>query len=298
VPSISSDLRIQPATPNRPLRTALTLLAACGAAWVGADAHAQSANTSDSPWSISVGAAVVSAPEYEGASKRATGLLPDVSIGYKTRDYGRFTLGGKGRGLSWTIVDQDAYSFGIGLSGDAGRTDSKDGTAFKPGSKRLLGMGEIKQSLEFTAFGHVTLGVPFFLQVSKGASAGQPDPVNFSTKGPGGTHIELSSEIPYEVSKSLSLSLSPTISWADTKFTQSYFGVTAAQAARTGFAEFKAKGGIRSVGVSLGANYKIDSNWSANAGASFSQLQGDASKSPLTQKKGQAQIAAGVSYKF
>lgn len=52
------------------------------------------------------------------------------------------------------------------------------------------------------------------------------------------------------------------------------------------------------MGVSLGANYKIDSNWSANAGASFSQLQGDAGKSPLTQKKAQTLFTAGVSYKF
>lgn len=193
---------------------------------------------------MTLGAGVISTPEYEGASKRVASLYPDISVSYKTRDYGSFALGGKGRGLSWTIVEQDAYSFGIGLAGDGGRVDSKDGTALRPGSKRLLGMGEIKQSLEFTAFGHVLLGIPLYLQVSKGASAGQPDAANFSTKGPGGTHIELSTELPYEVSKSLSLSLSPTISWADAKFTQSYFGVTAAQAARTGFAEFKAKGGI------------------------------------------------------
>ncbi len=241
---------------------------------------------------------MVSTPEYEGASKRVTSLVPDLSVSYKTRDYGSFSLGVKGRGLSWTFVEQEAYSFGIGLAGGAGRTDSKDGTAFKPGSKRLLGLGEIKQSFELTAFGHVLLGVPLYLQVSKGASVGQPDAGNFSTKGPGGTHIELSSEIPYEVSNSLSLSLSPTISWADAKFTQSYFGVTAAQAARTGFAEFKTKGGIRSVGVALGATYKIDPNWSVNATASISQLQGDAARSPLTQKRGQAVAGVGVSYKF
>jgi MipA family protein len=298
VHSFSSDLRIQSATPTRPLRAVLTLLAALGAAWMGADAHAQASEKSNSPWSVSLGASVVSVPEYEGASKRTTSLAPNGNITYKTRDYGSISLGGRGLGLSWTIVDQDAYSFGIGLSGDAGRTDKKDGSAFSPGSKRLLGMGEIKQSFEFTAFGHVVLGVPLYLQISKGPSAGQPDANNFSIKGHGGTHIELSSEIPYEVSKSLSLSLSPTISWADTKFTQSYFGVTAAQAARTGFAEFKAKGGIRSVGIALGANYKIDSNWSATASASYSQLQGDAGRSPLTQKKGQAVAAVGVSYKF
>jgi MipA family protein len=287
-------------------RYATTSLLALGAALAQVPAHAQTADKPAAstaakpvdPWTVSLGLGVVSTPHYEGADKRSTSVLPDLNVKYSTRDFGSFSLGSKNRGLSWTMVDKEAYSFGIGLQGDAGRTDTKDGTALKPGSKRLLGMGEIKPSLEFAAFGHVVLGVPFILQVAKGAGDGKADAKDFSIKGPGGTRVELSSEIPFEITKAFGLSLSPSVSWADDKFTQAYFGVTPEQAARTGFKAFKAKGGVRSVGLALGANYKFDAHWSANALLSFSQLQGDAAKSPLVQKKGQATVIFGAAYEF
>jgi MipA family protein len=288
--------------PNPTVRFALTSLAALAAAGLHVHAQAQmtdkAAKLPDSPWTVSVGLGLISAPEYEGASKRSTSVLPDLNLKYSTRDFGSFALGSKSRGLSWTFIDKEAYSVGIGLQGDGGRKDNKDGNALQPGSKRLLGMGEIKPSFEITAFGHVVLGVPLILQVAKGFGDGKADAKDFSIKGPGGARVELSSEIPIEITKSFGLSISPGLSWADSKFTQTYFGVTAAQAARTGFKEFKAKGGIRSVNLGVGANYKFDSHWSANAFANYSQLQGDAGKSPLVQKKGQASLGLGAAYEF
>jgi MipA family protein len=284
------------------LRFGAFSLVAISAAWCHVAAHAQAADKPSTkpvdPWAVSVGLGLVSTPEYEGASKRASSVLPDLNIKYGTRDFGSISLGSKARGLSWTMVDQEAYSFGIGLQGDGGRVDNKNGTAWRPGSKRLLGMGEIKPSVELTAFGHVVLGVPFILQIAKGLGDGKADSKDFSIKGPGGARIELSSEIPFEVTKSLSLSVSPSVSWADSKFTQAYFGVTPEQAARTGFAAFKTKAGIRSVGLGLGANYKLSPQWSVNAFANYSQLHGDAGKSPLVQKKGQATVQLGVAYQF
>ncbi len=286
----------------RPPRFFVTTLVALCATGFQVHAQAQSTDTAANkpadPWTVSIGLGVASAPEYEGASKRVSSVLPDLNIKYTTRDFGSFALGSKGRGLSWTMVDQEAYSFGIGLQGDGGRVDTKDGSLLRPGSKRLRGMGEIKSSVEVTAFGHVVLGVPLILQVAKGLGDGKTDAKDFSVKGHGGTRIDLMSEIPYEVTKSLSLSISPSVQWADSKFTQAYFGVTPEQAARTGFAAFKAKGGIRSVGLGLGANYKLGPQWSANAFANYSQLQGDAAKSPLVQKKGQAAVQLGVAYQF
>jgi MipA family protein len=245
----------------RPSRFFVVSLVALGAAGFQVHAQAQAtdkaANKPVDPWTVSIGLGVASAPEYEGASKRASSVLPDLNIKYTTRDFGSISLGSKARGLSWTMVDQEAYSFGIGVQADGGRVDNKDGSLLRPGSKRLRGMGEVKSSVELAAFGHVVLGVPFILQVVKGLGDGKTDAKDFSVKGHGGARVELMSEIPFEVTKEFSLSVSPSVSWADSKFTQAYFGVTPEQAARTGFAVFKAKGGIRSVGLGVGANYKL-----------------------------------------
>ncbi len=269
-----------------------------GLATINSMALAQTADKKDKgPWDVSVGLGVASAPEYEGASKRATGVVPDFNASYKTNGYGTFAVGSKARGFSWTAIDKDEYSLGVSLGFDGGRVDDKDGGGLRTGSKRLRGMGEIKSSLDYGVFGHVTLGVPISLQVIKNAGNGKVNS-DRSIDGSGGTRVELSVEVPWQVSDSLGLSFSPNIVWADKKYTQTYFGVTSTQAANSGFKAYNAKGGIKSAGFAVGANYKFTPNWSANLGVSFSRLQGDAAKSPLVQTKNQTSVAAGVAYTF
>ncbi len=250
------------------------------------------------PWDVSIGASVVSTPEYEGASKTVTGLAPSLSISYKTQDYGTFSLGGKGLGAAWTIIDKEDYSFGITLGANTGRVDNKDGTLFRPGSKRLRGMGEIKSAAEYGVFGHVNAGVPIMLSVVRGAGDGKPNARDRSLSGHGGTRVELSTDIPWQISSNFTLSFSPNIVWADKKYNQAYFGVTSAQAANSSFKAYNAGAGIKSVGLTVGGEYKFTPNWSANAGVAVSQLRGDAAKSPLVQKKAQTTVTAGVNYKF
>jgi MipA family protein len=270
---------------------------ACVAAISSSPVHAQ-IKKDEGPWSVSLGLFVTSSPEYEGGKKRVTSALPDFNLSYRTKDFGTFGVGSKSRGASWTIIDKEEYSFGIAIGGDAGRTDKKDGTAFRPGSKRLLGLGEIKSSAEFGVFGHVVAGIPISLQIMKGIGDGKADNKDFSIKGHGGTHAELGTEIPLKLNESLTLSFSSSVSWADKKYTQTYFGVTSAQAARSNFKEFNAKGGVKSVSVGVGLNYQIDKNWSANAGLTYSQLQGNAAKSPIIEKKSQPSALIGIGYTF
>lgn len=276
----------------------LTMLAALSAAAVSLSATAQTiAKKDEGPWSVSLGLFAVTSPEYEGAKRRVSGVLPDFDISYKTQSWGRFGVGSKSRGASWTILDEEAYSFGIMLGGNAGRSE-KEGTVFRPGSKRLRGLGEIKSAGEVGVFGHIVLGVPLSLQVTRGLGDEKQDAKNFSFKGHRGTQVEFGSEIPFKLSDSLTLSVSPSVSWADKSYTQRYFGVTAAQSARSGFKAFNADGGIKSVNVGVGLNYQFDKNWSANAGVTFQQLRGSAAKSPITEQKRQASALLGVNYSF
>jgi MipA family protein len=270
---------------------------ACVAAISSSPVQAQ-VKKDESPWNVSLGLFVTSSPEYEGGKKRVTSALPDFNLSYRTKDFGTFGVGSKSRGASWTIIDKEEYSFGIAIGGDAGRTDKKDGTAFRPGSARLRGLGEIKAAAEFGVFGHVVAGIPISLQIMKGTGDGKPDSNDFSIKGHGGTHAELGTEIPWKLNESLTLSFSSNVSWADKKYTQTYFGVTGAQAARSNFKEYNTKGGVKSVSVGVGLNYQIDKNWSANAGLTYSQLQGNAAKSPIIEKKGQPGAVLGVGYNF
>ncbi len=284
------------------LQSLLTSLPAVCSALLASAAHAQSTATpaaaNSSPWTVSAGLGVARAPEYEGAKRTATGIAPDLNISYKTDSWGRFSLGSKARGLSWNFLDTKDYSLGVVLQFDGGRTDKKDGSLLQPGSKRLRGMGEIRPSPEFGVAASAVLGVPFYAQLVKGSGDGKPNGLDFRIKGHGGTRLELGAEIPFPITESLTASVSPNLIWADKKYTQTYFGVTRDQAARSGFREFDAKGGIKSIGLSLGVDYRFAPQWSANAGVSYSRLRGDAAKSPIVEKIGNTSVSAGVAYQF
>lgn len=273
---------------------AIALLATGGQAL----AQATDKEKDQSPWQVSIGAGIVSTPEYEGAKKSVSGFAPSVNVSYKTNGYGTFSLGGKGLGLAWTAIDKDAYSIGLSLGQSTGRVDNKDGTTLRPGSKRLKGMGEIKSGTEFGVFGHYTVGVPIQFEWVKGSGDGKADARTQKIDGHGGSRFTLSTEIPWQLSNDFTLSFSPNIVWADKKYNQTYFGVTSVQSANSGFKAYTARQGIKSVGLTIGADYKITSNWSANAALSLNQLRGDAAKSPLVQKKSQNTFYVGANYTF
>lgn len=265
---------------------------------VRAQSNATPRAANSSPWTISAGLGVARVPEYEGAKRTATGIAPDLNISYKTDGWGTIALGSKARGLSWNFLDTKDYSLGLVLQLDGGRTDKKDGSLLQPGGKRLRGMGEIRSSPEFGVAGSVVFGVPFYAQLTKGSGDGKAKGQDFRIKGHGGTRLEVGAEIPFPITESLTASVSPNLTWADKKYTQTYFGVTRDQATRSGFREFDAKGGIKSVGLSLGVDYRFAPQWSANAGVSYSRLRGDAAKSPIVEKTGSTSVSAGIAYQF
>jgi MipA family protein len=267
--------------------------------WATGTALSQSIDKNQaSPWKISAGLGVVSLPEYEGASKRISSLAPDLNISYKTDGWGTFGIGSKSTGINWTIVDTEAYTFGFSLGSTQGRLDTKNGTLFRAGSKRLKGMGEIKSTTEYGVFGRVNAGIPLTFALKKDSGSGRLNATEGSFDGSGGSVLEFGAEIPWEINSNLVVSLSPNLVWADKKHHQTYFGVTTAQSAKSGFKTHTANAGVKSLGLTLSGNYKLDNNWSANAALSLTQLQGDAAKSSLVQKKAQSLLFVGASYTF
>ena len=72
-----------------------------------------------------------------------------------------------------------------------------------------------------------------------------------------GTRLSLGAEARYPVSDTIALSAGPSVTWADAKYTQTFFGVDAAQSARSGLAVRTANAGLNSVGFSVGALWII-----------------------------------------
>ncbi|WP_170975489.1 MipA/OmpV family protein [Martelella alba] len=89
--------------------------------------------------------------------------------------------------------------------------------------------------------------------------------------------------------------------YADDNFAQTYFGVNADDAARSGLAQYSASGGLKDAGLGVNALYRFNDSWGLTATVRYARLLGDAADSPIVKDAGspsQTFIGAGVFYRF
>jgi outer membrane protein len=82
---------------------------------------------------------------------------------------------------------------------------------------------------------------------------------------------------------------------------QTYFGVSASDAARSGLDRYNADGGMKDYGIDLGLDRNFGGSWGIRGIASISRLVGDADdNSPVVDEGSEIQFLGGVmaTYKF
>ncbi len=100
--------------------------------------------------------------------------------------------------------------------------------------------------------------------------------------------------------RDLFLSFDLRTTWADAKYTRTYFGIDAAGAAASGLAPYRPGSGLRDVGGGVTAGYWFDRHLGVIAHASAGYLIGDAADSPVTREGSRWQPIAGLmlAYRF
>lgn len=100
----------------------------------------------------------------------------------------------------------------------------------------------------------------------------------------------------------LKLSLGPRATWSSSGFMDTYFGVTAAEAAASGgsLTAYNAGSGFRSVGVATRASYGLTDDWTLHVQGGYDRLVGNAADSPITKlgNANQFTLGAGFTYRF
>jgi MipA family protein len=89
--------------------------------------------------------------------------------------------------------------------------------------------------------------------------------------------------------------------WADDDYMSSYFGIDAADAARSGLDQYSADEGFKDVSFGGALTYVFWERWSVSGLASYTRLIGDAADSPLVDDVGnENQVFAGalINYRF
>lgn len=114
-----------------------------------------------------------------------------------------------------------------------------------------------------------------------------------------GWYATLKGGYNYVISKAWMLSMGAHTTYADDDYMQTYFGVSAADSARSGLKRYNADSGMKDVGIDLGLNWNFASSWDLRGIASISQLIGDADdSSPVVNEGSETQFMGGVMVLF
>lgn len=230
-------------------------------------------------WDVTVGIGGEYGPVSPGVDKTEFDALPYVDIEYKDRYFLNFE-----RGLGAYLLrseDEPEYALGVAVGYAEGR-DESDARA------ELDGLGDIDGAAEVVLFAEGEIGfVEVELEVAKAFG------------GHDGLTAELSVGVDAPVTDRLSVGVATFITYADENYTQSFYGVSASQAANSAtYSQYDADGGFENYGVELEADYKITQNWSAMISASYTRLLGDAKDSPIVDNEGFFSAGVGLAYTF
>ena len=229
-----------------------------------------------------VGLAAFYSPVYDGAKKSKASPLPYVDVHGLFHD--RVYISDI-RGIGVNIVNLGPFRAGASINYGRGRTSSD--------SDRLRGLPDIKSAAAVSGFMTYTLK-PFAFEFKVGRELG-------STPG---TEASLGASLALAPTPRWHLSIGTQLTWADRKFNQKYFGVTATDAARAtsegnSMPAYTAGSGLTNLSMTATSVYALTEHWGLVGRLGLSDLVGSSAKdSPLTQRTFAPSVAIGAIYKF
>ncbi len=246
-------------------------------------------------WQIGVGFAPIYSPVWQGSRDYALSVFPDLRVNY--RDVLFFSVPD---GLGWNAVNRGGWKIGPLFKFRFGRDEGTGGSPFliTGGSDALVGMGSIGFAGEpggFVQYGFAGGKARARVELRQGfgghegavadTSLGWSD--RMGTPGTAGMWL---------------YSLSARATFAGADYTNTYFGVDAAQAAATGLRAFRTGDGLVSTGVN-GALTKLVGGQGRYGAVTlfggYDRLADVVAESTLITERGKRdQFSVGISYGF
>lgn len=233
---------------------------------------------------LTLGGGVDVAPRYSGSDKTRVSAAQVVDYSMVN---GFFIGTTRGIGYGNNLGNLD---YSAALSYRTGRKDKDvSSDSISSGSDELRGMGEIKGSAI------VVPGLGYKITDWLNLQVQGEIPVSERDNGEA-VHFGISS--PLYTSPHNAVTLALTGSWGSDKYMQTYYGVSAAQSAASGFARHDAGAGIYAYSLNLDWTHRLTSRWSVLAAAGVTQLTGDAADSPIVHRKTSPTGSLKVTYSF
>lgn len=224
-------------------------------------------------WQVMVGGGALIEPVYEGSDEFEVTPIPFISA-----TFGDW-LEVDPTGAAATVYQTDVIRLDGLLGYETGRSEDD--------ADELRGLGDVDFGVSVGALAALQVGpAEFFISGKK------------TIEGSEGFIAEAGAEVEYAVSQQFILGVKGSATFADENHMQAYFGIDAAQSARSGYAEFEPDAGIKRLDVAATATLAFTENWFARGEAGVGFLVGDAADSPVVKDDIQPNGLLLVGYRF
>ncbi len=223
---------------------------------------------------IRVGAVVLSGQRYQGASEQKVSAVPGIFLHASN---GLFADPLNGIGYSFDPAGD--LNYGVRINLETGR--SVETTL--PGFEKINARANPGAFANYTVNDKLTLRSALRLGMGEGAE---------------GSLLHLGGSYKVFQAGFFGVSLNASLKYADSKYMQSYFGVTPAQSAASGLKAYQPGAGFAAAKVGLTAGTPLSRQIFVFSNLSLQRLLGDAANSPIVSKKMQPTAFIGGVYTF
>jgi outer membrane protein len=223
-----------------------------------------------------IGLGVASLPKYQGSDQSKVRAVPLLAYHW---DNGMFVGGDNDAVIGYQVTDSTKLQYGVALSADEGRKERH--------ASELAGMGDVATRAIVLGFAKGTITERLTVSSSVHLGAGDESKGVLAKFG-------VAYAIPLGTVAQLSLNMGTTL--GNASYMQSFFGVSAAQAATSRYRAFTPSAGVRDASVGVRLSYQLDRDWSLLASWANTTLAGDAKDSPLVRKSSGQKIVFGAAY--
>lgn len=230
-------------------------------------------------WETRVGAGMTFEPRYDGSSRYHILAGPSLDIRYKD-----IAFLSTGEGLGVNVLQGQNWRTSIAMVYDLGRRGHDD-------PQHLNGLGNINPAPEIKIAGEYVISkeLPLTFRTAITRSLG----------GSNGWILDLGAYMPMPgSSESFFWFAGPSVTFADSTYMNSWFGVNAAQSAASGYRQYDASAGLKSAGFGITMIWFVNKHWFVTADGAIKRLLGSAANSPIIQTKTGGVCDISLNYQF
>jgi outer membrane scaffolding protein for murein synthesis (MipA/OmpV family) len=236
--------------------------------------------TPDMPaWRIRVGPGMAFQPLYDGSSRYHVLAGPSIDIRYRNLF---FLSTGDGAGVNF--LSGRNWHLAFAVTYDLGRREQTD-------YEHLYGLGNINPAPALKLFGDYVISKNFPLDIRAD--------IRRNLGGADGWIGDVGAYLPLPgSSETFFWFAGPSVTFADSTYMNSWFGVNATQAEHSGYPQYRASAGVKSYGLGVSATWLPAKHWIVNGDTALQQLVGSAAHSPITQRATGVVVSVSVDYQF